>query len=403
MATTRLRVCAAAWMLWPLGNAVAQVSPFPPELLARIQQGVHDIYNLEYERAASNFERLIKEAPNDPAGYAYLAFTYWVQELNKKQGLSIDRFAASDFFSELPKYALQPDPSFEARFRQASERAIETAQALLQKNPDDRAALFVRGVAYQNLASFEIALRRSWWSAFRYGSKTYRDHRELLRRDPNFHDAQLSTGVYNYVAGSVSWTVKCVGYLLGYRGDKARGKQDLETAADKALLVGDDARVILILINTREKNYPKALEYLSQLRQRYSQNYLAPLDMAGLALRMKQPEKAIAIYEEILRKREAGEPKFAELERAALYNRLGVAFRGKGDLIASAGWFGKSLVESRASARSLTLARLELGKTLDLQGRRDEALAQYNTVAAAEDVAGSQQEAKELLRRSFRP
>ena len=80
-----------------------------------------------------------------------------------------------------------------------------------------------------------------------------------------------------------------------------------------------------------------------------------------------------------------------------------MAFRDKGDLSASAGWFGKSLGESGASSRSLTLARLELGKTLDLQSKRDEALAQYRTVAAAEDVAGSQQEAKGLLRRPYRP
>lgn len=133
---------------------------FPPDRLARIQQGLRDIYNMEYKRAAENFQGLIAEAPDDPAGYAYLASTYWIQELSAKQELSIDRFAASDFFSEAPKYVPKVDPAVEQRFRQMSEQAVEKARARIDRNADDRAALFLLGLAYQNLASFEASLKR---------------------------------------------------------------------------------------------------------------------------------------------------------------------------------------------------------------------------------------------------
>jgi predicted Zn-dependent protease len=388
--------------LWLATALSAQVPLFPPECLARIEQGIHDIYNMEYARAAENFQSMIQEAPDDPAGYAYLARTYWIEELSKKQELTIDRFASSDFFVETPKYRPKVDPAAEERFRRTNQQAIEKARARLEENPDDRAALFLRGLAYQNLASFETSLKRSWWPAFKAGDLTLSDHRKLLRRDPSFDDARLSVGVYEYVAGSLPWHVKLVALLFGKWGSKERGREQLQIAAEKGTLSGDDARIMLILIHTREKEYGKALATLSQLQQKYPQNYLVHLDMGGMALLMNEPERAVSIYEEILKKRDTGEHKYSELERALLFNRLGVAFREKRELEAAATWFRKALAEDKLSSRSATIARLELGKTLDLMGKRGEALAQYRAVESAEDIAGSRAEAQSLLRSSFR-
>jgi tetratricopeptide (TPR) repeat protein len=384
---------ALASFVAAVGGLAAQ-GLFPPERLERLQEGIRDVYNLEYDRAEQNFQKLIEEAPDDPAGYCYLAWTYWVRELGGKQELSIDRFAASDFFSESPKYTAPVDPAVEARFRRASDLAIEKARARLAKDPRDRAALFLLGFAYQNLASFEASLKRSWWAAFRHGSRTYRYHRDLLRDDPGFHDSRLATGVYQYVAGSLKWNVKWLAVLLGYRGSRERGKQDLRLAAERATLVADDARVILTLVHTRERNYQKAFDYLNELLRKYPRNYLVHLDMGGMALLMRRPEAAVEIYQDILRRHE-------RVERASVYNRLGVAFRQKKDLEAAVEWFSKALQETGASGRSQTIARLELGKTLDLLGRREEARERYREVAGAEDVAGSRAEAQELQRRPY--
>ncbi len=142
----------------------------------------------------------------------------------------------------------------EAEFRRLTWEAIEKARRRLENDPQDLAARFLRGLAYRNLASFEVSLKRSWWAAFRAGAKTVRDHRELFRSHPDFHDARLSTAVYDYVAGSLPGSVKWLAFPLGYRGDRERGKRELELAAEKAPLAGDDTRVVLALIYTRERN-----------------------------------------------------------------------------------------------------------------------------------------------------
>ena len=395
-----MRTCRALVLLLAAPAVPAQL--FPPEQLERIRLGIRDVYNLEHEAARQHFQGMVEAAPDDPAGYVYLAWTEWLKELGNQQELSIDRFASSDFFSEAPLYRMRVDPRAEARFRQSSQQGIEKAQARLRQNPDDRGALFVLGQAYQNLASFEASLKHSWWSAFRYGSRTYRYNRALLRQDPNLYDARLATGVYHYVTGSLAWNAKWLAFAMGYSGSREAGKREIEIAADRGELTGDDARVVLTLIHTRERDYQKAFERLQQLLRRYPQNYLVHLDMGGVALLMKRPEAAVGIYQDVLRKIDTRESKYAQLERAAVYDRLGVACRAQGDLAASAGWLNKSLADTQAGARSRTVARLELGKTLDLLGRRREAQEQYRTVAAAEDVAGSRQEAAELLRKAYR-
>ena len=388
--------------LCPAVPAQTQGHVLPAAQVARIKQGLNAVYSLEYAQAAKIFDGMISADPSDPAGYAYLAFVYWAEELHRKQELSIDRFAASDFFAESSRYKVYVHPDVEARFMKTSEQAIERARERLRINPGDKAALFIIGVAFQNIASFEAALKRSWWSAFRNGSHTHRYHRELLRLEPGFTDALLSSGVFNYVAGSLDWKVKWVSLLMGYHGSKERGKEQLWTAVNKGILVADDARLSLVLIYTREREFQRAYDLLAGLHKRFPQNYLLQLDMGGIALEMGKAQLAIDTYEDALRKREARSGKYAEIDLALLYNRIGVAYRGRKDLAAAAQWFQKALASGPANAGTSTVARLELGKTLDLLGRRKEALTYYNQVAAAPDYAGSQSEARGLLMYPFR-
>ena len=55
---------AASVLLWATA-ADAQNGPFSPEQLASLQQGVRDIYNMEYGRAAERFQAMIRKAPDD--------------------------------------------------------------------------------------------------------------------------------------------------------------------------------------------------------------------------------------------------------------------------------------------------------------------------------------------------
>jgi tetratricopeptide (TPR) repeat protein len=166
--------------------------------------------------------------------------------------------------------------------------------------------------------------------------------------------------------------------------------------------MADAARISLALIYTRERQFQPAFDILAGMHKRYPENYLLQLDMGGLQLSMGHPRRAQEIYEDILKKRQAKLGKYAEIELGLLYNRLGVAYRAQSNLAAATDWFNKALSSGPAGRSSATVARLELGKTLDLMNRRGEALAYYRQVVEAEDYAGTQNEARRLLAEPFR-
>lgn len=380
----------------------AQPLIFPAQDVPGVKRGIQAVYSLEHDQAIAEYKALVRERPEDPLGYAFLAKTYWLKELVVKQELSIDRFAASDFFAETPRYTPEVDPEAERLFREASDLAVEKARALLERNPSDPRALFLLGMAYQNVASFEASLKRAWWASFRAGSKSNRYHRELLESHPKLYDAYLTTGVFDYVTGSLGWGTRWLAVLLGHLGNKERGQEQLRETAAKSELFSDDARVILALIYTRERRYQAAFDEMSILLKRYPRNYLVHLDMGGIALLMRRPDAALTIYDDILRKVQDRRDRYERLETASILNRLGVAFRHKGDLQASVKHFERTLAQPNLSSHGRVVAHLELGKTYDVMGQRDRAVREYQAVVGLVDFADSRGEARELLANPYR-
>ena len=392
------------WSVLPVSRVAAAPGDgalLPAGQVAKVQEGIQANYDLEHGRAAALFEAMIREDPDDAVGYIFLAKTYWLEELIKKQELSIDRFASSDFFAESPKYMPEVAPAVERRFLRVATQGIEKARARLDRNAEEPAALFLLGLAYQNVASYEASLKRSWWAAFRAGSKTYRYHRDLLRLKPDVYDAYISMGTFEYVTGSLGWSTRWLAFLLGYRGNKEKGRQLLRTTSEHATLVNHYARAVLTLIYTRERRFQDAFDEMSTLLKSFPKNYLVHLDMGGIALLMQRHDAALTIYRDILRKVDAKKDRYDRLEKAAIHNRLGVAFRRKGDLRESVASFRQSLAEEPAAVQTRIVTHLELGKTYDLLGRRAEAEGQYQKVLDYGDFAGSQDEARDLLRRRY--
>ncbi len=397
------KLCSAVVLsLWVSLSWAQQPPIFSAQDLPRLKRGLQAVYNLEHDRAIAEYTALIRENPQDPLGYAFLAKTYWLRELVVKQELSIDRFAASDFFAENPRYTPEVDPEASRLFRETSDHAIEKARSRLASNPNDARALFLLGMAYQNIASFEASLERAWWASFRAGSKSNRYHKELLDRYPKLYDAYLTRGVFNYVTGSLGWETRWLACILGHCGEKERGREQLRITAERSELFGDDARVLLALIYTREERYQDAFDELSELLKRYPRNYLVHLDMGGIALLMNRPDAALTIYQDVRRKVENRRDRYERMEMATVLNRLGAAFRRKGDLQASVRNFETALAEPDPSTHARVVSFLELGKTFDVMGERDRAIQQYRRVLTLEDFADSREEARELLESPYR-
>jgi Flp pilus assembly protein TadD len=95
--------------------------------------------------------------------------------------------------------------------------------------------------------------------------------------------------------------------------------------------------------------------------------------MAAVEMLSNHPAQALNTYRQILAK------EYPKLGRAAVLSRLGVASRMAGDIVESERWLREASETSPTSAVSLAIARLEFGKTLDLE---DNGARPSNNIAA---------------------
>jgi tetratricopeptide (TPR) repeat protein len=365
-------------------------------------RGVLDaVYRLEFETAEARCRQMMAARPSDPAGAVYLARVYWQQLLVGERALTVHRFTQPDFFVGKPPEQLATDPAAVEKFRRASAEAIRLAEAAAKKNPRDPAALFLLGVAYQNEAAFLLAIKRDWWAAIRAGNRSERAHQDLLLADRQCADGLLVTGVFHYTVGAVPWAIRWIPLLLGYHGSKETGRKEIEQAAAQGQLVADDARALLAVLDEIEGKHKEALGRLRVLESRYPENVLTQMDIGGILLRTGQAGAAIETYRKALGQLERGGGAARVVERAAVWNQLGVAERAAGHAAESEQWLKRTAGDASASAQSRARGQLELGKTLDAAGRRKEAVAQYEQVLRQRDFAGTQAEASRYLRKAY--
>src|SRR5205823_1189267 len=153
--------------------------------------------------------------------------------------------------------------------------AIQKADVILSKNPNDIPALYAKGISNGTLASFEATAKRSYVAAHSK-AKIARDlHDQVLKLDPSFDDARMAIGAYDYVVGVIPGFVR---FLLSPFGVRSAGKdmgiQELETAAAKGKTASTDAQLILLVVYTREQRYEQALQLVEGLHAKYPGNFL---------------------------------------------------------------------------------------------------------------------------------
>ena len=172
----------------------------------------------------------------------------------------------------------------------------------------------------------------------------------------------------------------------------------------------DDAKSVLILLYAREKRFADVVKLTRELGEKYPRNYLlrietadALVSLAGVKRKEKdltgavQAEKeAFATFEELLRDR--------NVARALdlIHFKYGEALLIAGYNDRAAKQFLAATKVDRAEPGLITMAHLFAGRSYDVAGKRDEALAQYKEVLARPNVYDAHDEAKRGLRQVYK-
>lgn len=398
-------------LLLPTGVFAQQTTktPEPSSQLDTLRaQGYEALYNLDYEGARRRFAEITRLFPDHPAGPQSIAATVWLQQLNQSWRLKASLYNNEAYAEKKERI----DPKLLSEFRDATRQAKTLSEARLRKTPSDLEALYFLGAAEGLESAFAAGVERRFMAALRSGSRSVDRHREVLRRAPEYRDAELTIGLYNYIVGSLPLAVKIVAGTMGVKGSKKRGLETLERVAKEGKWAKDVARVLLVDLYKREKRWNDAATLARELSSRYPRNYLFKLQIADALAeqiahtRQKQiatttvsPEqqRVFDIFEELLRDRAGNAAGAADV----IHYRYGEALLVAGQNERALKEF--LAVTRRSSEMGLaSIARLRAAHALDIAGKRREALDEYRAVLTAPDVYNSHDQAKRGLREPYK-
>ena len=232
-------------------------------------EGYEALFNLDYDGARSRFRKMIDIAPDHPAGPECYALSLWVQQLNEQWKLKSTLYSdsASDAKTRV-------DRKQSEEFHNWTRQAKQLAQARFRKNPKDVEALYILGAAEGVESAYAAGVERKFMPAFRSGQDAVEHHRAVLKLAPDFHDAELTIGLMNYVIGSLPLPAKMLAATMGVHGSKKRGLEALERVAKEGKWARDVARMLLIDLYKREKRFDDSAKMARELSEEYPRNYL---------------------------------------------------------------------------------------------------------------------------------
>jgi tetratricopeptide (TPR) repeat protein len=375
------------------------------------RSGLEALYNLDYEKARRDFSEFAKLDPTNPAGPQLLAARVWIKTLYESRRLQSSLYSSESFYT---KGDDKVDPKIVAEFRSLTREAKRLADARVKANPRDIGAIDSLAAVAGLKASFEEAVERRHFAALRDGSEAVDRHREVLKLDPTYIDAQLTIGLYDYVVGSLPLPAKLLAGLTGARGSKRRGLAALERVTREGRWSRDDAKSLLILLYTREKRFAEVLTLARELSAKYPRNYLFRLEAAdalvaqaaqerkknNVAGAIKAEQEAFASFDDLLRDRSV---------RETVSHALDLVHFKYGEVLLTAGQGERAAREFLAATRVehaepalVTMAHLYAGRAFDLLGKRDDALAHYKQVLSRPDIYDAHDGAKKGIRQAFK-
>ncbi|MBN2425012.1 MAG: DUF3808 domain-containing protein [Calditrichaceae bacterium] len=322
-----------------------------------ITKGLDFTFNMKFDEAVRQFDKLIARDPSHPSGYFMkTAVLFWKFTRNFRSEELGDEFEA------------------------VSLHAAEIAEKYHEKNKNDQDGLFYLGGIYGNLGRY-YAIKRNYWSAYWNGKKGKNYLEDLVEINPQYYDAYLGLGIYHYYAATVPRFLKIFSFLLGIEGEKEQGLRELHLAVDKGLLTNNEARIFLSTIYMRlEHEYEKALVLVEELNRQYPNNSAFKISIGWVYAHMGLDDQALEIFNEILKNRD---PDFQLITNQALFHSGEIYF--KRNQFKEAVKYYKEVIENskeKEEDRSWFYSNclLNLGRTLEITGNREEAVKYYKQI-----------------------
>ena len=194
-----MRFAAIAVFALSLQAVAGPVHTNPMNYDPQVRAAYERIYDLDFPAAVSRLEHFRTEHPGDPQATAYVVNALIFQELYRLDLLDTTFYANDGFLTG--HHASDEDPEKRDQIFALCDEAVREADWRLSKNPNDVDALFARAWVRSQRTAYVAMVERSFSAGFRTATKAKDDAARVLEIDPDYVDAKLITGVYQYVVG----------------------------------------------------------------------------------------------------------------------------------------------------------------------------------------------------------
>lgn len=376
-----LVLAAAVTLLLSFYGAAAEtVDTNPLNHNAQVREAFDRFYNMDYGGALARFERIQAAHPDDPIAADYVLYVTVFRELFRLDLLDTTFYANDGFLTG--KHTVVEDPKIRDRVKALSEKAVAQADDQLKKNPKDVNALFARAWARSLEATYLAMVERSFGAALRQALGAKNDDEKVLQLDPNYVDAKLVVGVYEYVVGALPFGFKLLVGFAGIHGSKSAGMKLLRDSAARGVITSVESRTVMALFLRREAKYQQALVINRQLEVQHPRNFLFELEHANLSKDAGQGMKAVNLYRKVIA--EANRPGyFASAHVELAFFGLGASLRGQRLYQQSADAFREGAFQPTTSPELKRRCLLAAGESFDLMHQHGKASQQYEAVLNA--------------------
>jgi Flp pilus assembly protein TadD len=386
-----------AMSLIPAAAQIAPATLHAPPRDAQSDAAFDHFYNMDYDRATQEFEKIVEKHPKDAFAVNHLLTSVLIHDLYDTGAMNTGDYSNDSFIGHAPR---PTDTKIKERIKALVRRAQGLEEQQLKANPKDVDALYCRGVTRAQFSVYTGLVERAWFSALRNAVGARHDHEHVLELDPSYLDAKMVVGTHNYVVGNLPWSVKVAAALAGLSGSKDKGLEYLREVAKSDGENAADAKVVLTLFLRREHQYDEAIGYMQELSSRYPRNHLFTTEVANLLRAAGRPQEAEAVYRKVWQNGREGRYGNLHYEMAAW--GLGELLRSKKDLASAVAAYELVNEAPNPDPDILQKANLAAGEMYDLLQKRDLAMKRYQTVLAGNANTGPADQARRYIREAYR-
>jgi tetratricopeptide (TPR) repeat protein len=346
----------------------------------QVREAYEYFYNLDYPGAVARFEKFHQQHPGDPQATAYLLNALLFQELYREDQLDTTFYANDGFLTG--RHATEEDPKVRDQILSLADEAIREADWRLSKNPNDVDALFARAWVYSLRCTYMAMVERAFGAAFHLANKAKDDAVRVLKIDPNYVDAKLIDGVYQYVVGALPFPFKLLIGFAGITGSKTTGLALLADDGNRGVITSVEARTVTALFLRREGRYQDAIQVVRGLEKQYPHDYLFCLEEANLRKDAGQGMRAVDAYRQIVADNEKP-GYFVSTKMELTYFGLGDALRGQRHYLEAAQAYERAANSPGVSPELKVRSFLDAGQCHDLNSERQQAVKDYQAAIEA--------------------